>query len=59
MSTGPKDETFTVYYDPATATMNVTLTTKLSEIVDTVNQATTKCKVRGVVGNSFDGTIAM
>ena len=49
MSTGPKDETFTVYYDPATATMNVTLTTKLSEIVDTINQATTKCQVRYVV----------
>eukprot|EP01036_Dinobryon_divergens_P034475 gene34475-44549_t len=54
---GPKEETFTVYYDPATATMNVTLTTKLSEIVDTVNQATTKCK--NLIGTSeFSSCIA-
>ena len=42
---GPKDETFTVYYDQKTDTMTVIQSTKLSEIVDTINEATTKCQV--------------
>ena len=46
---GPKDETFTVYYDQKTDTMTVIQSTKLSEIVDTINEATTKCQVRHYV----------
>ena len=34
-----------MYYDPVTATMSITQTSKFSEIVDTINEATTKCQV--------------